>query len=261
MDPVIVQIGPLVIRWYGVMLAATIAVSMLVGYRYARRFGIPAGVMDRTAVTFTIVALVGARLGYVLSHPGEFAHPLEIVRVDHGGLTSHGAIAAGLLYLIWAARRYGVSVWSLADVFGWSIPIGNVFVRFGNFANGELYGDPTTLPWGVRFPTAPDAPRHPLQIYEMLLAGVILLGARRIATHRRFEGQVFWAIIVATSIGRLFFDALRGDLRAVGPLTMGQIPALILVAWGTVALLRGRRGGQPESPVKQSAVATTEKEA
>ncbi|MGQ0548576.1 MAG: prolipoprotein diacylglyceryl transferase [Armatimonadota bacterium] len=259
-DPVIIQIGPLAIRWYGVMLATMIAVSMFVGYRYGPRLGVPTAVLDRTALTFTIVALVGARLGYVLSHPGEFGNPIEIIRVDHGGLTSHGAIAAGLLYLVWAARRYGVSVWSLADVFGWSIPIGNVFVRFGNFANGELYGDPTTLPWGVRFPTAPDAPRHPLQIYEMLLAGIILFWARRIAANRRFEGQVFWTIVVATSLGRVVFDALRSDLRALGPLTLGQIPALLLIGWGAVVLLRRRYrgGGQPRVPVKDSETMTHE---
>ena len=262
MDPVLIQIGPLAIRWYGVMLATMIAVSMFVGYRYGPRFGVSREILDRTALTFTIVALIGARIGYVISHPGEFVHPIEILRVDHGGLTSHGAIAAGLLYLFWAARRYRVSVWSLADVFGWSIPIGNVFVRFGNFANGELYGDPTTLPWGVRFPTAPDAPRHPLQIYEMLLAGVILLWARRIAANRRFEGQVFWTIVVATSVGRVLFDALRSDVRAVGSLTLGQIPALILIVWGSVALLRGaRHKGQSETSVKETAVTTTHKEA
>jgi len=92
----------------------------------------------------------------------------------------------------------------------------------------------------VRFRTAPDLPRHPLQIYEMLIALVILIGARKIAAHRRFEGQVFWSMVVATSIGRVFLDALRSDLRTVGLLTLGQIPALLLIGWGTVALLRGR---------------------
>ncbi len=242
-DPVIIQIGSLAIRWYGVMLATTIVVSVIVAGRYAARFGVPPAVLDRLVFGFTVAALVGARLGYVVSHPSEYRNLVEIIRIDHGGLTSHGAIVAGLLYLVWAARRHGISVWTLADLFGWPIPIGNVFVRFGNFANGELYGDPTTLPWGVRFPTAPDVPRHPLQIYEMLLAGVILLGARRIAAWRRFEGQVFWFIIVATSLGRLVFDALRSEERVVGVLTLGQIPALLLIAWGAVALLRGGRPG------------------
>lgn len=239
MDPVIVQLGPLAIRWYGVMLASTIAAGIVVAYRIGPRFGVSVAVLDKTIVAFVVSALAGARLGYVLSHPAEFGNLVEIIRVDHGGLTSHGAIAAGLLYLAWAARRHGVSVWSLADTFGWAIPIGNILVRFGNFANGELYGDPTTLPWGVRFPTAPDLPRHPLQIYEMIFAAIILLAARKIALNRRFEGQVFWTIVVATSIGRLFLDALRGDVRAVGFLTLGQIPAVLLIAWGAWALLRG----------------------
>ncbi len=242
MDPVIVQLGPLAIRWYGVMLAVTIGVSLWVAYRMGPRLGVPTAVLDRTATTAVLVMFVGARLGYVVSHPGEFVPALwEIVRIDRGGLSSHGALAAGLLYAVWAARRTGVSVWQFADTFGWALPIGNVFVRFGNFMNGELYGDPTGLPWGVVFPTMPDAPRHPLQIYEMLLAVVVLLWARRIAARRRFPGEVFWHIVVPTSVGRLAFDALRSEMRALGPLTLGQLPALALAGWGIWVLWRGRR--------------------
>jgi phosphatidylglycerol:prolipoprotein diacylglycerol transferase len=246
MNPVIVEIGPLAIRWYGVLLATTIAISMLVAYRYGPRFGIAPAVLDATTVGFTIAALAGARIGYVVSHPAEFGNVLDIVRVDRGGLTSHGAIAAGLLYLVWAARRHGISAWTFADAFGWAIPIGNVFVRIGNFINGELYGNPTALPWGVRFPTSPDLPRHPLQLYEALLAILIVLYARRVAARRQFDGQVFWVIMVLTSIGRVFLDALRSDMRAVGPFTLGQIPAVILIVWGAWTLMRGRK---PESTV------------
>jgi phosphatidylglycerol:prolipoprotein diacylglycerol transferase len=238
MDPVIVRVGPLVLRWYGVMLAATIALGMLAAYRSGPRFGVPVQTIDRIAVPFVTTALIGARLGFVISHPALFANPIEVLRIDHGGLTSHGAIIAGILYAAWAARRFGVSPWALADAIGWSIPIGNILVRFGNFANGELYGNPTTLPWGVRFPGAGDQPRHPLQIYEMILAVVILLVARRVAAARRFDGQVFWTIMVLTSIGRVFLDALRADVRAVGILTLGQIPALVLIVWGLWFLRR-----------------------
>jgi phosphatidylglycerol:prolipoprotein diacylglycerol transferase len=247
MNPVIMELGPVTIRWYGVMLAATIAASMLVAYRYGPQIGLSVSIVDRTAVPFAVAALVGARIGYVLSHPQEFRDVVEIVRVDHGGLTSHGAIAAGLLYLLWAAGRYGVPMWTFADAFGWAIPIGNVFVRFGNFVNGELYGDPTTLPWGVRFSTAPEAPRHPLQLYEMVFALVILLYTRRVAQRRRFEGQVFWTIVVLTSIGRLALDAMRSEMRAVGALTLGQIPALVLLGWGAWALRQGMRQADTES--------------
>ena len=243
MNPVIFELGPFAIRWYGVLLATTIAVSMVVAYRYGPWFGITTPVLDKTTVTFTIAALIGARIGYVVSHPAEFHRVLDIIRVDRGGLTSHGAIAAGLLYLVWAARRYGISAWTFADAFGWAIPIGNVFVRIGNFINGELYGNPTTLPWGVRFPTSPDLPRHPLQLYEALFAILIMLYARRVAAHRRFEGQVFWVIMVLTSVGRVFLDALRSEVRAFGPFTLGQIPAVMLIVWGVWTLTR--EAGRP----------------
>jgi phosphatidylglycerol:prolipoprotein diacylglycerol transferase len=249
MDPVIIQLGPLAIRWYGVLLATTIGVSMVVAYRYGPRFGIPTEVLDRTAVAFAVVVLIGARLGYIVSHPGEFSHLVDLIRVDRGGLASHGAIAAGLIYVAWASRRHGISAWTFADAFGWAVPIGSIFIRIGNFINGELYGDPTTLPWGVRFPTAPDLPRHPLQLYEALFAVAVLLYARRVAADRQFPGQVFWTIMVATSAGRILLDALRSDVRVLGVLTLGQIAALVLIVWGGLALWSGvrRSGGSPSA--------------
>jgi phosphatidylglycerol:prolipoprotein diacylglycerol transferase len=241
MDPVLIQLGPFAIRWYGVLLAATIALSLVVAYRVGPRLGVPTAMIDQTAVTCAIAALLGARIGYVVSHPREFAALLDVVRVDQGGLSSHGALAAGLLYVARAARGAGISVWAFADAFVWAIPIGNVLVRIGNFINGELYGDPTSLPWGVRFATAPGPPRHPLQIYEALLAVAILLYARGVVARRRFEGQVFWTVMVATSLGRVAFDALRSDMRVFGPLALGQVPALVLVVWGLWALRQGAR--------------------
>jgi phosphatidylglycerol:prolipoprotein diacylglycerol transferase len=230
-NPVLIEIGPLTIRWYGVMLATTIVLTLLVAYRLGPRYGIPTATLDRMAIPFILAALIGARLGYVVTHLSEFSNPLEIVRVDHGGLSSHGAIAAGLLVLWIAGRRQGISMWNFADVIGFVIPLGNIFVRFGNFMNGELYGDPTTLPWGVRFPGTAE-PRHPLQIYEMVFGALILLAGFRIARRRAFEGQVFWTIMVLTSIGRIFLDALRSEDRIWWIIAPGQIPALILVVVG-----------------------------
>jgi phosphatidylglycerol:prolipoprotein diacylglycerol transferase len=241
MSPILIEFGPIVIRWYGVMLAVTIGLSIWTAYRYAPHFGIPTAVLDKIAVPFAIVALVGARLGYVLSHPRQFRDLTEIIRIDHGGLASHGAIVAGLLYLAWIAHRYRLSLWSLADLAGWGIPIGNIFVRAGNFINGELYGNPTTLPWGIRFRTAPDMPRHPLQVYEILLALVVIAYARRLAKTRKFDGQVFWSIVVVTSIGRLVFDSMRSETQVLGSLSLGQIAALVMLGFGAHALRMGAR--------------------
>ena len=240
MDPILVQLGPIVIRWYGVMMALTILTALWAAGRIGPHLGVSRAQVDGLAVAMILLAFAGARLGYVISHPAEFASPGEILRVDHGGLTSHGAIAGGLLALWWASRRGGLHFWDAADTTVWVIPIGNVFVRFGNFMNGELYGDRTTLPWAVTFPGVPGA-RHPLQLYEMVLALIILAITLPRVGRRAFPGQLFWLVVVLTSLGRIGLDLLRSEDRIWGVVTLGQIPAALLAAVGTWVLLRRGR--------------------
>ncbi len=243
MDPILVQIGPVVIRWYGVMMATMILAGLWTVYRLGPHLGVSTAVVDRLATVFILLAFASARLGYVISHPAEFTEPLEIIRVDHGGLTSHGAIAGGLLALWIISRREHVPFWDLADTAVWVVPIGNIFVRFGNFMNGELYGDVTSLPWAVTFPTVP-GPRHPLQIYEMMFAVVILAVTVPMVRRRRFSGQLFWMVLVLTSAGRIVLDLLRSEDRVWGVLTLGQIPAAVLIIGGIWFLLsRSRSAG------------------
>ena len=244
MDPILVQFGPIVIRWYGVMMALTILTALWTATRVGPHVGVARAQVDDLAIVVILLAFAGARLGYVVSHPAEFRLPLEIVRVDRGGLTSHGAIAGGLVALWWAARRMTLRFWDVADAMVWVIPIGNVFVRFGNFMNGELYGDPTTLPWAVTFPGVPGA-RHPLQFYEMALALLILAVALPRVTRRAFSGQLFWLVVVLTSLGRIGFDLLRSEDRVWGVVTLGQVPALLLVVLGSWFLLSRRHRARP----------------
>lgn len=240
MSPIAVHIGPLMIRWYGLMMAATILTGTLVALRMGPRFGVPAAEIDRLTLPFLLLTFAGARLGYVVSHPAEFTSPVEILRVWHGGLTSHGAIVGGFLALWWASRHRDLPLASLADITAWAVPIGNVFVRFGNFMNGELYGDVTTLPWGVAFPGVVGA-RHPLQIYEMLWAVLVIAVALPLTWRSRFPGQVFWTIITLVSAGRIFFDLFRSEDRIVWVITLGQIPAAILLLLGIWFLVRSGR--------------------
>lgn len=243
MDPILIQIGPFAIRWYGVMMAVTILLGLWSAYRVGPHLGISTSLIDRTAVLFILLAFAGARAGYVLSHPAEFSNPVEIIRLDHGGLTSHGAIIGGALALWVASRRERVAFWDLADTVVWVVPIGNIFVRFGNFMNGELYGDLTSLPWAVTFPTAPGA-RHPLQIYEMLIAVLILAVTLPRVRRRTFPGQVFWIVIVLTSVGRILLDLLRSEDRVWGVITLGQIPAALLIMLGVWFLVRSKNVGR-----------------
>src|SRR4030067_3043070 len=110
MNPVIFELGPIVVRWYGVMMALTILTSIVFATRWGPRFGIDRAFIDRITFWLAIVLFTGARMGYVVSHPGEFRDPLEIFRLWHGGLTSHGALAPRLLYRDLLARRAGRAV-------------------------------------------------------------------------------------------------------------------------------------------------------
>jgi len=235
-NPILIHFGPFAIRWYGIMMAATILLAVGMSYRYGPRFGIPQSSLERVTVSFVLLAFVGARLGYVISHLAEFSRPIEILRVDHGGLSSHGAMAMGLLTVWVLSRRWKLSIWDLADSIVWVIPLGNILVRFGNFMNGELYGDVTAGPWAVRFPGVRGA-RHPLPLYEMIFAVVILLIAVRLARHRAFSGQIAWTVLALTSVGRILLDLLRSEDRIWGILTLGQIPAIILVLVGSWFLI------------------------
>jgi phosphatidylglycerol:prolipoprotein diacylglycerol transferase len=237
MDPVLVEIGPLVIRWYGVMMALMILLAVAMAYRHGPRFGVPIRELDRLTLPFVLTAVIGARVGYVISHPAEFGNPLEMLRIDHGGLTSHGAIIGALILLWITSRRRQLSFWSLADTTAWAVPLGNILVRFGNFMNGELYGDVTDVPWAVTFPGAA-GPRHPLQIYEIIFGSIVLLAAIRVANRRGFPGEVFWTVMVLSSIGRIFLDLLRSDDRVFWVLTLGHIPAGILLLAGLWFLVR-----------------------
>ena len=232
-------------------MAITVLTTAAMALRMGPRLGVPAREIDRLILPFVLLAFVGARLGYVLSHPAEFMSPAEILRIYHGGLTSHGAIAGGFVTLWWASRRRGLPLWSLADATVWAVPLGNIFVRFGNFMNGELYGDVTALPWAVTFPGLP-GPRHPLQIYEMLLAVVILALTLPLVGRRRFPGQVFWSVVVLTSVGRILLDLLRSEDRVFGMVTLGQIPAAFLIVIGVWFLLRKSRQSAQSARSAQS---------
>jgi prolipoprotein diacylglyceryl transferase len=239
---VLFQLGPLAVRWYGVMMAASILLGVWLTRRAAPTVGLPQDLPDRVLLPFVATLFVGARLAYVLSHPGPYlADPVEVLRVDRGGLSSHGAIAAGLLYAVWLARREGISPWSFTDACASWIPLANALVRFGNFMNGELYGDPTSLPWGVVFPTAPDAPRHPLQLYEIATSLVLFALVQRWLPRRRFPGEVFWKTVAVLSAVRFGLDLLRSEQRVLGPFALGQLAALVLLAASAAFLWRAPR--------------------
>ncbi|MGH2349424.1 MAG: prolipoprotein diacylglyceryl transferase [bacterium] len=238
-----IHLGPFMINWHGVLTVAGILAGLAVSQRAAVRLGQSRDVISRLAPFLIIAAVVGGRIAYVLSHFGEFAGNLwQVIRIDQGGLGSHGALLFGVLTVYVFARRYGLSAERLLDALAPAVPINYLAMRIGNFLIGELYGDPTSRPWGVVFPDTTD-PRHPAQLYDALGQVVALAVLYGLMRRPRRPGELAWITLILTSAVRLVSDLFRTELRVAGPFTLGQLAALATMAIATVLFLRTQRIG------------------
>src|SRR5215204_1073103 len=182
-DPVLIQIGPFALRWYALAYIA----GILLGWLYARAiiqskrlWGGPAPMtvadFDDFVLWVTLGIILGGRIGYVLFYnPAHFIeHPLEALELWKGGMSFHGGFIGCVLAVVLFARSRGVSFLSLGDLTCAAGTIGLFLGRIANFINGELWGRPSDVPWAMVFPGGGPLPRHPSQLYEALLEGVIL---------------------------------------------------------------------------------------
>lgn len=244
LDPVLVQLGPLSIRWYGALMAASMAVGLYYFLRYGPQRGIGEDDLYHIAIAGIIGGIVGARLVYVLTNWSDYAPvPLEIIRVDHGGLSFHGAIGGGALGTWLVARRRGIPFDRYADLAVPGIATGIMLVRIGNIFNAEVLGRPAEVLGGAR---------HPAQIYGSLIGVVLLVLHNVLARRRPPEGVLFWTFFLVYSFLRGFFEETFRDnpLYAwgyvnerwgVGFFTLTHLftPPLLALSWAM--LVRARR--------------------
>ena len=194
-NPVLLQLGPLAIRWYALAYVAGILLGWRYGVALVRSVRIWRGTaptlterqMDDLVLWVAIGVVGGGRVGSILFYNTSviWTDPLEILKAWHGGMSFHGGLIGVTLALVIFARINRIDLLRLADVTAPCVPIGLFFGRIANFINGELWGRPTTLPWGIIFPRAGPEPRHPSQLYEAGLEGVALFLILRWATHGR----------------------------------------------------------------------------
>ena len=251
-SPIALQLGPLAIRWYalgylaGVFLGAWYATSLLKRETlWARdKPPFPSPAIWDFAFWAVIGIVLGGRIGYVLFYnfPYYSQHPNEIIALWDGGMSFHGGLI-GIIVAMWLfTRSKGGNVLSSLDLLGAIGTIGIFLVRIANFINGELYGAPTNLPWAVVFPTDPDAlPRHPSQLYEaglegLLLFTIVFIGTRWLGWLKR-PGLTAGVFGVGYALSRILVEFVRlpdeqlGYLLGTGWLTMGQVLSLpVLVA-------------------------------
>lgn len=177
-DPIIFSLGPFHVRWYGLMyIIGFVACYLLVSYQ-ARKFKWDRLLEHLDNLNIAIVAgvVLGGRLGYVLFYnlPYFLRHPLEIFATWQGGMSFHGGALGVLIALTVYSRRHDLDVWKIIDMYTITAPIGVGFGRIGNFINGELFGRVTDVPWAMVFPEGGPLPRHPSQLYEAFLEGLVL---------------------------------------------------------------------------------------
>jgi phosphatidylglycerol---prolipoprotein diacylglyceryl transferase len=258
-DPVLVHLGPFAIRWYALAYIA----GILLGWVYARALvraeSLWGGKAPMTVLDFddfilwvTLGIILGGRIGYVLFYnPEHFAeHPLEIIQLWNGGMSFHGGFTGCVVAVVLFARHRGIPILSLGDITCAVGPIGIFLGRIANFINGELWGRSASdwLPWAMVFPAAGLEPRHPSQLYQALLEGLVLFLAlfalsRRETLRTRFGGLT-GAFLIGYGIARIIGETFRQPDVFLGYLvagaTMGQLLSVPMVIVGLWLIVRTR---------------------
>ena len=250
-DPVAISLGPLAIRWY----AIAYIVGLLIGWRYTRALAKrpPALLSERAIDDFllwaTLGVILGGRIGYILFYQPAYylENPLEIAFIWRGGMSFHGGLLGVVLAIVLFARHSKVPVFALSDLVAAAVPIGLFFGRIANFINAELYGRATDLPWGVLFP-GQALPRHPSQLYEAALEGVLLFLVLFVVVRRgglARHGLVTGVFLIGYALARAAVELVREPDAHLGFLiggtTMGQLLSLPMLIFGIAVLAWSRR--------------------
>jgi len=259
-DPVIVHFGPLQIRWYGLMYVLGFIASYLLVRHQIRRFQLKelGRHFENLNLVMIISLVVGGRLGYVLFYnlPYYLQHPLEIVATWQGGMSFHGGLLGLLVAGYFYCRKHQLDFWRTADVYVVTVPIGLGLGRIGNFINGELFGRVTDVPWAMVFPGGGPLPRHPSQLYECLLEGVLLFiilwNLKNRQVSRQWpSGVMLVAFLIGYGILRWSVELFREPDAHLGfvaaQLTMGQLLSGAMILAG-VLLMVVRRKAQDIRP-------------
>lgn len=259
LDPVAFTLGPVTVRWYGIAYVLGFICAALVIWRLAKRWRVR--VNEDALLTIMVCAIigiiVGGRLGYVLfyGNGAYLQNPLEIFALNHGGMSFHGGLIGALLSGIVAAKFTGIPYLTLADLGCVAAPLGLFFGRLANFVNGELWGAPTDLPWGVVFGgAAGNFPRHPSQLYEAVLEGIVIFCVLFALSRKlppRPRGTFLGIFLVMYGAFRFLVEFVREPDVQLGYLwggwlTMGQLLSVPLIVVGVCVLIYAVRMKKPQ---------------
>ncbi len=240
---------PLQIRWYGLFYVIAFVLGFILYKRNLKLKNITLPREQYEGLLFAVMlgVILGGRLGYALFYdlPEFVRHPLSIFKVWQGGMSFHGGalgvIIAGSVFL----KKYKLNFWRLADPAMPLVAIGLGLGRLGNFINGELYGRPTSVPWAMVFPDSDGQPRHPTQLYELFLEGIVLAIICQLVYRRtKTEGMGFWAFIGCYGIFRIFIEFFREPDKLdiykhgylLGFITVGMLLSFLMVVAAAIGI-------------------------
>ena len=242
-DPNLLEIGPFAIRWYALAYIA----GLLLGWRYMLRLNssrahlTTSEVIDELLVWAMVGVVLGGRLGYVVFYNLSFyiENPTQIFAVWMGGMSFHGGLLGVTLTIIWFAKRRHLELLRLSDLVSCAVPLGLFFGRIANFINGELFGRVTDVPWAMTFPRGGPLPRHPSQLYEAALEGMVLFALLAwLAWHKgalQKPGMLTGVYLLGYALARALIELVRQPDVQIGFLPLGTT----IGQWLSVPMLFG----------------------
>jgi phosphatidylglycerol:prolipoprotein diacylglycerol transferase len=246
-NPVFLSIGPLQFRWYGLMYVLSFIATFFIINAEVTRKKIPLTRDDVADLVFygAMGVVLGGRIGYILFYNLDFylANPLKLFAVWEGGMSFHGGFLGVVAAFLMYARRKKIPFLQLVDLAPLCAPVGLGLGRIGNFINGELYGRPTDVPWGIIFPGSDGVPRHPSQLYEAFLEGFVLFFIVRVMSRRYSSpGIASWSFVAGYGLFRFIVEYFRQPDAQLGTFlggafSMGQLLSLPMFIVGTCSLL------------------------
>jgi phosphatidylglycerol:prolipoprotein diacylglycerol transferase len=258
MDPILIQFGPIAIRYYGLMylLAALVGGALFAGEVRRKDIALERDRVWDFVTLMLLSGILGARVYYVAFNWSFYgAHPGEIVKIWRGGLAIHGGLIGAVLAGWWFVRRHGLSFWRVADAAAPSVILGQAFGRFGNFMNGDAHGLPTDKPWGIVFP--PDSiagrefgpvPLHPTMLYELAL-NLVLFGILWAVRKRPAgDGFIFCLYLIGYAVIRFGVSFFRADDLYLGALRAPHVVSVLLVLVVGGYMLQARLWRAPAAP-------------
>jgi len=248
-DPIIFSIGPVAIRWYALAYIAGLIIGWRLMIRFANAPGsqVSAEQVDDFLVWATLGVIFGGRLGYVLFYKPAFyfSNPIEIFQVWQGGMSFHGGFLGVVVAALLFARKHKLPIFSLADMLAIVAPVGLFFGRIANFINAELYGRVTDVSWGMVFPNGGPLPRHPSQLYEAALEGLLLFLIQIVLRNTeigRKPGVATGVFLIGYALARGFVELFREPDAHLGFLiggaTMGQLLSIPMILVGALLITR-----------------------